>query len=251
MGAPAILLTRPAAQAQPLAQALRAEGWAPIIWPLLRIEAVAQADPAGAQAVVLTSANAAAQTRAAAIPALCVGPATARAARAAGFADVRSADGDAAALAALAAATLRPQDGPLAFPRGAEVAGDLAGALRAAGFAVVETVVYRAVPADAAPAEVDAALRGGRVAAAGFWSPRSAAAFAALAQPWRDGLHEATAAAISDAAAAPLAGIGFGRLLIAPSPDGDGMRAAIAAARPGNHPAGRDMTSLGGGGRSD
>ncbi|MFN3614605.1 MAG: uroporphyrinogen-III synthase, partial [Rubrimonas sp.] len=87
MGAPAILLTRPAAQAQPLAQALRAEGWEPIIWPLLRIEAVAQADPAGAQAVLLTSANAAAQTRAAAVPALCVGPDTARAARAAGFAD--------------------------------------------------------------------------------------------------------------------------------------------------------------------
>lgn len=236
MAAPAILLTRPATQSRALAQTLAAEGWAPMIWPVLRIEPLARADPAGAQAVLLTSANAAAQTRPAAIPALCVGPATARAARAAGFSDVRSADGDAAALTALAVATLRPHDGPLVFARGAEVAGDVAGALRETGFHVIETVVYRAVPADAAPPDVDAALRCGRVAAAGFWSPRSAAAFAALARPWRDGLGATAAAAISDAAAAPLAGIGFGRLLIAPTPDGSGMCAAIAAARPSGAP---------------
>lgn len=239
MSAPAILVTRPHPQAEALARELAAEGWRPLLWPLLEIVALGQPPDLGlAQALILSSANAArrcapgAETNPAPIPALCVGEGTAQAARAAGFSDARAAGGDAAALVALARASLDPAAGPLAFARGETVAADVAGALRAAGFTVEETVVYAARPATAAPDAIAAALRDGAVAAAAFYSPRTAAIFAALAQPWRAGLAGATAVAISAAAAAPLADAGFGAVIAAATPDAAGMRAAIAAARP-------------------
>jgi uroporphyrinogen-III synthase len=230
--APAVLLTRSAEDAAPLAARLAAEGWRPLVWPTLELRATgAQADPAGAQAVLFTSRHAVAATPAAPLPAFCVGAATAAAARAAGFARALSADGDAAALAALVAATLDPSAGPLAFPRGAAVAGDLAGALRARGFDVVETVVYAAAPARAAPPDIAAALAAGAVRAVTVWSPRGAAAFAALAGPWRDGLAATAAVAISAAAAAPLAGLGFAEVAVAARPDAAAMAAALAPLR--------------------
>jgi uroporphyrinogen-III synthase len=234
VSAPAVLITRPEPQARRLAAELRAEGWAPLIWPLLRIEPLARADLTGAQAVLFTSANAVAQAEPAAIPALCVGDATGRAARAAGFTDVRAAEGDAASLARLVVATLDSTAGPLAFVRGETVAADLAGALRAAGFQVREQVVYAARPETAAPPGIDAAMRGGGLRAALFYSPRTAAAFAALATPWRAGLARAAAVAISSAAAAPLRGLGFHRVIAAERPDDDAVRAALAATRPQN-----------------
>jgi uroporphyrinogen-III synthase len=234
---PVVLLTRPERESAALAAALGAEGWRPMIWPLLDIRPTgAVPDLAGAQAVLFTSRNAVAATPPAALPALCVGAATAEAARAAGFAEVRSAGGDAAALAAAVRATLDPAAGPLAFPRGETVAGDLAGALRAAGFALRETVVYAAAPASAAPPEIAAALAAGAVRAAAFYSPRTAAAFAALAGPWRAGLAATGAAAISAAAAAPLAGLGFRAVRVAERPDGAAMRAALSRLRPGAGP---------------
>jgi uroporphyrinogen-III synthase len=231
-GGPGVLITRPEPQARALATALAAEGWWPILWPLMTVAPLATPDLGGAQAVLLTSANAARLTPAAPIPALCVGAATARAAREAGFADVRSADGDAAALAALARATLDPSAGPLAFVRGETVAGDLAGALRAAGFDVTEHVAYAARPALAAPAAVATALDRGAVAAALFYSPRTAEIFADLCSGWRDALARTTAVAISDAAAAPLAALGFAAVRVAARPDDAAMRDALAATRP-------------------
>ena len=233
MSAPRILLTRPRADSAALAQDLAAQGWRPLIWPLIEIETIAPSpDLRGAQAVIFSSANAARRAAPAAITALCVGAATARAARDAGFADVRAADGDAAALVRLACDALSPGRGPVVFARGETVAADIAGALRAAGFTVREAALYAARPATDAPPEIAAALGGGGVAAAAFYSPRTAQAFARLAAPWRAGLGACAAVAISANAAAPLAALGFGRILTADSSDAGAMLRAIAAARP-------------------
>lgn len=236
MSAPRILLTRPRGDSEALAQLLARAGWRALIWPVLEIAPTgARPDFSAAQAALFTSANAArlcpAPPPAAALPALCVGPRTAVAARASGFAEVHSAGGDAAALAALAADRLSPQTGPLAFARGERVAGDLAGDLRRRGFAVAETIVYAARPGGPPPPAIAAALADGALNAAAFYSPRSAALFrdALAGQPIR--LGAACAVAISPAAAEPLAGLGFGRLRIAESPDGAAMLAAIAALR--------------------
>ncbi|MGF1660156.1 MAG: uroporphyrinogen-III synthase [Rubrimonas sp.] len=231
---PTLLLTRPQAQSQPLAAALEAEGWRTIVWPLLEIVDVGPPpDLSGAQAVLLSSANAARRLGLCDIPALCVGPATAEAASRTGARNVLSADGDADALARLAARTLLPEKGPVLFARGAEVAGNLAGALMAAGFEVREQVVYAARPARAAPFATAHALAAGEVAAVVFYSPRSAQVFAGLAEGFRAGLARTAAVAISAAAAVPLEGLGFGAVSVAARPDGAAMLDAIRALREG------------------
>lgn len=231
-GSPTVLLTRPREQSQALAKALAAEGWRCLIWPLLEIDdSGPPPDLAGVQAALFSSANAARRLGPTGVPVLCVGSATARAATEAGARTVVSADGDAAALAELAAARLDPRDGPVLFARGAEVAGDLAGALRARGFDLREQIVYAARPTRKAPADVAAALAGGAVAAAAFYSPRSALVFAGFARPWRAGLGRMTAVAISAAAAAPLAGLGFAAVAVAATPDGAAMVAALRRVR--------------------
>ncbi len=229
-----VLLTRPEPQSRALAATLAQDGFHPLIWPLLRI---APRGPAPAledfQAVIVSSANAARRLPPTALPVLCVGAATAQAAREAGAEQVFSADGDAAALAALAARLLSPGAGPVLFARGEEVAGDPGAALTARGFDLRERVVYAARPARAAPKPVAAALAAGAVDVAAFYSPRSAAAFAARAAPWRRGLAATEALAISAAAAEPLAGLGFGGLRVAQAPNGAAMLAALRAGSQG------------------
>jgi uroporphyrinogen-III synthase len=139
----------------------------------------------GVQAILCTSANgvrALARTSGErGVPLLAVGDATAARARAAGFGSVQSAGGDVGDLARLAAAQLRPQNGPLLHVAGNVVAGDLAGLLRARGFAVERRVLYEArAVAALSPAAVDS-LRAGAIAFALFFSPRTAAIFARLA----------------------------------------------------------------------
>ena len=103
-----VLLTRPVAQSEAVARDLTKDGIDCAIWPLTEIVLTSDTVeiPSATDGLLFTSANG---VRAFArlfadrnLPALCVGPATEAAARSAGFADARSADGDAQALAGLA-----------------------------------------------------------------------------------------------------------------------------------------------------
>ncbi|WP_198378784.1 uroporphyrinogen-III synthase, partial [Neoroseomonas rubea] len=85
---------------------------------------------------------------------------------------VTAAEGDAAALAALAAQRLDPAAGPLLLAVGRGYSLDLAAALRAKGFRVMRRIAYEAVPANALPEDARAALAAGTIAAALFTSPR-------------------------------------------------------------------------------
>ena len=109
----------------------------------------------GVQALIFTSANgvrvfaAASQDRS--LPAYTVGDASAAVARDAGFTDVRSADGDIAALAKLIRERADPSGGKLLHISGARVARDLAGFLNHAGIAVERRVAYEARPVSELP----------------------------------------------------------------------------------------------------
>ncbi len=227
------LLTRPEAEAASFAETIRAEGWEAVNWPLFRIVSRLSAppDPGDAEAFVFTSARGvealAAFGAPPPLPAWCVGPATAAAARAAGFAEVEDAAGNAAALTErlLAAPPLR-----VLHVRGAQAAGDLAGALRAAGREARELIAYGTAPGGPPPEPVEAAMRAGRVRAALFFSPRAARRFAEAApDAWRAAYPAAAAIAISAATMAPLEALEFGRRIVAARPDGAAMRAALAA----------------------
>jgi uroporphyrinogen-III synthase len=230
-----VLITRPEEDAAPLAEALAARGHRVLIEPLLRIE---RADPppaldGAAQALLFTSANGvrafAALSSDRRTPACCVGDATARAARDAGFATVLSAGGDVASLAALAAARLRPENGPLLHVAGSVVAGDLAGALEAVGFTVRRAVAYRAETAAALTPPTRAALAAGEVDAVLLFSPRTARTFARLV---REASLETTLARVSflclsRAVADALAPLPHGRLLVAAEPTQEALIALL------------------------
>lgn len=187
-----ILLTRPRADAEELAELLDARGHEVLLEPLLEIVAV-PGEPVVAsdsQALLFTSANGvrALLARNAGdisalrhLPVYTVGDATGRAAKEAGFAEVVSASGDVKALASLVASRVRPEAGPLLHVAASDVAGDLTGLLGAQGFTVTRAVLYEAKKAEALSAETAGALRRGEIPVALFFSPRTAAAFVALA----------------------------------------------------------------------
>jgi len=225
-----VLLTRPLEQSREVARELKSDGIGSLIWPLTR---VVQADapptlPEGVQALLFTSANGvrafAELDRTRRLPAFCVGVVTAAAARSQGFEEVRVADGDSAALADMAR---RSGFRRFVHLRGVDVAGDLRGDLAEHGICVEEKVVYRAEETGPPPPEVAQALARGQVAAVTVWSPRGASILARhLAGIDRRAM---TLIAISAAAAAPLAGVGFGQCRIAESPSREGVLAEIRA----------------------
>ncbi|MEL7466226.1 MAG: uroporphyrinogen-III synthase [Pseudomonadota bacterium] len=234
MGARRILLTRPRERAEAFAATLPADRWAATIWPLTEILPVkAVVDTGDAQAVLYTSRAGVehAPPTLRALPAYCVGDATAAAARAAGHVQALSAGGAAADLVAMAKRRAAPGGGALLHIRGRDAAGDVSGALRAAGLTVREVVVYEAAAVTAAPESVAADIRAGRFAAAAFFSPRASSIFADLArEDWRGGLSVAAAFAISENAAKPLRHVGFGEVAIAEAPTAEALRAAICGA---------------------
>jgi uroporphyrinogen-III synthase len=229
------LVTRPRAEAAGLADALANRGIEAILEPMLdiRYRDGPVPDLAGVQAVLCTSANGV-RALARLSPErnrrlFAVGESTAGRARTEGFVQVASAGGNADDLARLVRDRLRPEDGPVLHVAGTEVAGDLAGDLRMHGFDVERAVLYEARPAAVLSVAAVRALSSGIVDFALFFSPRTAAIFAGLAQ--RAGiavaLHGVTAVSLSAAAEAALAGLAFRDRYVADAPDQPGLLAAL------------------------
>ena len=223
-----LLVTRPEPDATRLAGALQALGHEAIVAPLMTIEMRGRApDLAGVQALVFTSANGVRALvhhlggRVPPLAALCVGEATAAAARAAGFARVIAAAGDVAALAASVRGACDPAAGALLHVAGSHRAGDLKGALEAAGFSVHRAVLYEAVAAPRLPEPARAALAAGEAAGVLLFSPRTARLYGRLADA--AGLaaqaRHIAAYCLSPAVAAALDDGRDGAVHVAPRPD--------------------------------
>jgi len=194
------LVTRPEEDAAPLAAALAERGIDVTLEPLLAIRPLPEApiDLTGVQALLFTSANGVRSFAELAggrdlagwreLPVFAVGDATATAARNAGFARVESAAGDVAALAKLVAEHLDPKAGALFHAAGSAVAGDLAGLVEQAGFALRREMLYEARPADQLSPATVTNLANGWFDLVLFFSPRTAATFVALARAAGDGV---------------------------------------------------------------
>jgi len=225
------LVTRSRDDCATLAARLAARGIVPVIEPLLDIrfceDGARLLAPLleGAQALLFTSANGVRAFAAASarrdLPAFAVGDASAAAACAAGFAAVESAHGTVADLAGLVQRRLAPERGALVHAAASTVAGDLAGALGAQGFAVRRAVLYEAVAATALSGATRALVAAGGAELAFFFSPRTAECFVRLARA--SGLGEAcrgmTALALSPAVAAALGELQWRAVRIAASPN--------------------------------
>ena len=177
-----LLVTRPAPDNTRTAHALHAAGHEAVLAPLLHIEAVANADLGAlpCAAILITSANGARALAShprrgelMALPVLAVGRSSADAARAAGFTDVASADGDAGDLGRLAAERFAGAALPLLYLAGEDRSGELA----VPGLAVRTVVVYRAAKTEQFPPAVRTALEQGRIDGVLHFSRRSVEAY--------------------------------------------------------------------------
>lgn len=226
-----VLVTRPQEDAQATAAKLTARGHDAILAPLLEIRF--REGPTisldSVQAILATSANGVrALARRSArrdLALFAVGRQTADAARLAGFAKVRSADGDGAALAQAALRWAKPGDGMLLHAAGGETKGELAATLARGGFALRTETLYDAVAVRALPPAAADALRAQSLDAALFYSPRSARIFRdlVLAAGLATSCRTAFAVAISPAAAKALDGLEFGEIRVAARPDQDAL----------------------------
>jgi uroporphyrinogen-III synthase len=161
-----------------------------LIAPLLRMETLAVDLDEGAWcAVAMTSANAARAlerhprlAELVRLPMFVVGRRTAEVARAAGFNDVTSANGDEQDLARLVGARFRGSALPLLYLAGEDREGDLARDLAADGLQVDIVEVYRARKASRLPVEVAQILAASRLDGVLHYSRRSAQAYVDCAQ---------------------------------------------------------------------
>jgi uroporphyrinogen-III synthase len=222
-----VAITRAAPENAHTAARLQALGAIPLLAPLLDIETRAfDANLTGVQALLFTSSNGAralaSQSDVRNVPVFAVGDATAQSARDLGFAEVQSANGDVASLAALATTALDPRAGKLLHIGGAHIAGDLSGALVKAGFTVERRVAYEAKAAVALPEAFSE-----RLDVVLFHSARAANA---LVQLRPAGAEKMTAACISPAVAEAVSALPWRRLLVAPAPREDVfLKAALGA----------------------
>lgn len=218
---PRVWITRARPGAERTATALTARGFTPVIAPVMALEPLATPlDLTDVAGLAFTSRNGVAafagRTPRRDWPVFTVGDATADAARACGFAEVRSAGGAVDDLAALVAASWPATGGLILAPGPREPAGDLAAAL--AGRVQVRALpLYAAVETDIAPPEAFEAVL--------VHSPRAARALAARLGPVAT--RERLLVAISAAAAAPLERTGFAEIRIAASPTEDSLLAAL------------------------
>jgi uroporphyrinogen-III synthase len=234
-----LVVTRPQADGERTAAALRARGHEVLLAPLMQVEPVAADLSGGWGGVIITSANVAsavadhlARKTLRDLPLFAVGQRSAEAARHAGFTDVTSAGGDVRDLVRLIAERHVDATAPLLYLAGEDRAADLVGELVMHGIAAEMAVVYRAVTAPF-PLELTAALQAGEVDAVLHFSKRSAknyiagAVQAGIAGPALSVRHICLSAQI----AAPLVDAGAGRIAIAPRPDEAALIASLEPAQ--------------------
>jgi uroporphyrinogen-III synthase len=181
-----LILTRPLADAQPLAKKLRQRGHVVQLAPLLKIvprEALEFPDSVW-QAICFSSANAVIgpqlnQLRRN-IPVYCVGPQSAAVAAATGFQDVRPRGGNMQGLLSALLAECSPAKGPILYVSGSETTGDLQGQLQSAGFVCQRIITYDAISQKPPLTQSDLAAADGVL----LYSARTARLWHAFASPY-------------------------------------------------------------------
>lgn len=221
MSAP-VLVLRPQPAAARSAERLRALDLSPILYPLFAVEPLpwTPPDPAGFDAVLLTSANAArlgggGMARYFDLPAFAVGEASARAARAAGFRWVRIGGGDAASTVPLVAIA--------GHSRLLHLCGDSVRPYDPCGLTVEQRPVYRTVPLGDADGLAACLPPAGPMAAL-IHSPRAGARLHGLAAPFD---RARIAIAAISAAAAAACGQGWRGMAVAARPQEDALLRSV------------------------
>lgn len=228
-----VLVTRPQPGADATAARLGEMGFSPVLLPLTRIAPVAPEladDPAVFDAVAVTSVNALRHAPPGLLAALrekpvfAVGEASAAAARAAGFGRVHAAAGTARDLAALIGRCCPPGT-RLLHLAGVERTAGFSEALEAAGFRITIAEVYDATEISYPTDFLKAIAEDGPIWGALVLSTRAGTLLARLATrpELKEALENTRVFCISHNAAAPLAGLAAGRILVSDEPSEGGV----------------------------
>ncbi|NQY12315.1 MAG: uroporphyrinogen-III synthase [Henriciella sp.] len=229
-----IIVTRAEPGAAETVARLSARGLEAVTAPMLSLHELTGTDlPAASDlsGLIFTSANGvrtyAKRASERALPAWCVGPATATAARAAGFTDIRESAGNAKDLADFIGGHADPGDDPLLHVANAAAAGQLQQDLTNRGYRVAFAPLYEMRPAQNLPGAVARLTNIETPAILLLHSAKGAAATAALIGTPPDTW---TMVAISEQAIAPIAAPQSDRVFLADMPNEDGLMAALDAA---------------------
>ena len=232
-----VLVTRAVEDARRTADELARRGHEALLAPLAEVRALETDEPnlANIQAILATSSNGirafACRSRRRDIPVFAVGENTAATARASGFGEVQSADGDSAALAAVVRGSLNPGAGALLHVTGRNRAGELQRDLAKAGFACRVWELYAIVPCRILPDGVRGAFRQGAVDAVLVLSPESGRVLVEVLKAGgvATSCNRVVACCISKAAAATIREVEFAAIRIADVPTLDAVLALLDA----------------------
>jgi uroporphyrinogen-III synthase len=236
-----MLITRPEPDAEATRERLAALDIAAEIAPVMTRQTLQTNLPltAGFTGIALTSINAlralddmGALDKLRSVPTFAVGDRTAHEARQHGFDTVSAADGTLESLATLIALA-RPA-GPVFYPAGKHLSGDLAHALAPRGIMVVTTPVYEMVAETVLPDSIRTDLAAGRFGAVLCYSRRTAEIFCALVADViaPEARRQLPIICLSENVAQPLLEHRFSRVLLADHPSEEAMMSlALAFAR--------------------
>nr|WP_070960427.1 uroporphyrinogen-III synthase [Hyphomonas sp. Mor2] len=232
---PPILIIRAEPGARESAQRVEALGLRAVVSPVLSMKTLAapeQPTPQSLAGLVFTSANGvrayAARAVDVSLPAWCVGPATAAAARSAGFTHIHESAGNAVDLAHFIAQRSVPSGKPLLHIANAAAKGDLKRQLETHGFSVAFAPLYEMQGAETLSEEAVHVLREGGPACVLIHSAKGATRFAELVADLPT--DHLTAVAISEPAIAPLQTMTLAARYVASTPNEDGVIAALQSA---------------------
>ncbi len=218
---PTVILTRPQAQSERFAQALRAQWDGPIeiiYAPLIKIVPVA-ASCAKPDAVIFTSANGVSAAKRLGLPkglaAWCVGSKTAELARAAGF-EPTTGPGDASGL--VSAIIAAKPSGTFAHIRGKHARGEVSARLNAAGIRCEDVVAYDQAALSLTP-EAKSAVSARQSVIFPLFSPRTATILNS-AGPFAEQVHFV---ALSEAVKQAIAPEMSQQVAVATAPNGKAM----------------------------
>ena len=230
-----IIVTRAEPGATETVERLKTRGLTAVLAPMLSLVELPDSkmpEPAELSGVVFTSANGvrtyAARRRDRHLPAWCVGPATARAARDEGFETVHESAGDAMDLANFIAASASPKERPLLHVANAAATGVLRETLTANGYPSVFAPIYEMQPARSLPKPVARLFDEQEACIILVHSEKGAAAFEALTTS--RALTNCTGVAISARASQPLERLNLSAIYTADAPNEDGLFAALEIA---------------------
>ena len=233
-----ILLTRPLEQAARTKERLEALGHIVDLAPMMKVRFLKIPDlPEKVGGLIFTSQNGIKAAEGlpldSSLPAFCIGDSTSKAARAAGFSDVRTAGGNADALYHLISADYDPEKTSLLHLAGRHIAGNLVERLRADGYVAHRITAYEAKAVRSLSAHVVRRLAESSYGAILFYSPRTAKIFAELV---RGGLEKTVAVCLSPAVAKAMPDLCWKRILLAKMPTERHLLGALAELQQGSGP---------------